>query len=455
MSSVDGGGMDVPHHISDIDVWGGPDRSYYVFIVMSFILGFFGLDHFYLRSYDTGLKKLLVNCLGLGVWYFWDIIQILYDGKTIRRDGLNSPLDWIRGIGRGVFKPSPGAPGSEKEYAAPRSYIMYTIFAVFFGFLGLDYFYIGETGRGLAKLFSVFNIFLFLFGILWVLWDAFNVLFRTESILRDGIMPMPPYTFFLGSVPTAEMFRVKELTTEEKKRPWSIWDYVPKLWIPAVPWREIYRELVVPVIQPSVAPAVAHASHAVAVGDKAVALGSKVLDSIPGVMNSIEKQTSSLTSLVNATMAAPQTLLAQGQSALAATAGDTVGKALGEGGLKLGSMLSTATAAAATAAKPTGELANVIGSVSSAATAASAIHSAASDPGAGLLSAINGIAEGMANKRAAAQTGGSMDGGYVKNQSGGGEKISSAGAALAGTLTALVIAGGAKGLYDTIKHQYG
>ena len=99
--------LPVPHHISDVNTWGYADRNYYVFVVLSFLFGFLGLDHFYLRSFDTGTKKLLFNVLGLGIWYFWDILQISTEGAAIRQNGLNSPLDWIRGIGRGVFKPLP------------------------------------------------------------------------------------------------------------------------------------------------------------------------------------------------------------------------------------------------------------------------------------------------------------------------------------------------------------
>ena len=56
-----------PHHVSDVDTWGGPDRNYFVFVVLSILFGFFGLDHMYLRSYGTGFYKLLVNVLALGL----------------------------------------------------------------------------------------------------------------------------------------------------------------------------------------------------------------------------------------------------------------------------------------------------------------------------------------------------------------------------------------------------
>ncbi len=166
----------VPHHISDVDTWLHPDRNFYVFIALTFLFGFFGLDHMYLRSNETAFKKFLLNIFGLGIWYFWDIIQVLKDGKYVRQHGLNSPFAWIRGIGRGMFVNTAAKTGGKgdsknsgaKEYAAPKSYMIYTLLAVCLGIFGADKFYVGKTWQGLAKLFTVLNNFLFLFGLLRV-----------------------------------------------------------------------------------------------------------------------------------------------------------------------------------------------------------------------------------------------------------------------------------------------
>lgn len=193
------------HHISDVDTWGGADRNYFVFVVLSIVFGFFGLDHMYLRSYGTGFYKLMINILCLGLWYWWDLVQIATEAKKIRTDGLSSPMDWIRGIGRGVFaedKPKTPVPTS------PKDYLLYTFLAVMFGWLGADKFYLGEYFQGFVKLCSCFNLFLLLFGWIWVLWDAFHAFFMTESILKNGITTPMPYSFmFTGTVP-GSIFKV-------------------------------------------------------------------------------------------------------------------------------------------------------------------------------------------------------------------------------------------------------
>ncbi len=194
------------HHISDVDTWGAPDRNYYVFVVLSFLFGFFGLDHFYLRSFGTGTQKLLLNIFGLGIWYFWDCAQILSEGEKIRKQGLASPFDWIRGIGRGTFTEG-GIMSGGGINSAQKSYLVYAFLAIFFGWLGADKFYIGAAWQGLAKLLSVFNIFLFLFGAIWVIYDAYNAFFNTRGILEHGIEAPMPYNLFFDKV-GPEIFKV-------------------------------------------------------------------------------------------------------------------------------------------------------------------------------------------------------------------------------------------------------
>jgi TM2 domain-containing membrane protein YozV len=268
------------HHISDVDIWGGhPDKNYYVYVVLAFLGGLVGADHFYLRSYDTAAKKALLNVFGLGLWYFWDLIQIMKDGDQIVKHGLSSPFDWIRGIGRGVFvmpQEGGGSKKNEPKYAAPKSYVIYTILALCLGFLGADKFYIGETMQGIAKIFSVFNIVTFLFGIAWVVWDAFHAFFMTDSILTEGITaPLPFSWFFKAPVGGCQLFQVQEVKPTEPARGW--FDFTGVLPTPGA----LYKELVVPLLQPTVGTALQQADKALMVGTQMAALGNKALQQGP------------------------------------------------------------------------------------------------------------------------------------------------------------------------------
>lgn len=280
----------IPHHISDVDVWLHPDRNFYLFIALTFLFGFFGLDHMYLRSNETAYKKFLLNIFGLGIWYFWDIIQVLKDGKYVREHGLNSPFDWIRGIGRGMFT-APAAKGGNaknkdaKEYAAPKSYVIYTVLAVLLGIFGADKFYLGNTWQGLAKLFSVFNIFLFLFGLLWVVWDAFHAFFMTKSVLEDNVTPPVPYSWVFDPI-DANQFKVQEVKDEPKKAGFSL--PIPSL--PTLPLKELYNELVVPLLQPTIGTGIQSATKVMSVGTKAAGLGTAALAAGPAFVGNLTNQ---------------------------------------------------------------------------------------------------------------------------------------------------------------------
>jgi TM2 domain-containing membrane protein YozV len=278
----------VTHHMSDVDTWGNPDRNYIVFVALSIVFGFLGLDHFYLRSFGTGTQKLVVNFLTLGFWYWWDLIQVLTDGAKIRKEGLSSPMDWIRGIGRGVFKPLSSASASankcgggsntqEKEYAAEKSYLIYAILAICFGWLGADKFYLGRGWEGAAKIFSCFNIFLFLFGWVWVLWDAFHAFFMTKDVLKNGISAPMPYSMFFTEPVPGTVFKVEEVKEGgNAQSSVGLMDWIAKTFnFPSVPSlfspRELYRELIAPLAVPPLVRAVQEITHPTPPSDNAPA----------------------------------------------------------------------------------------------------------------------------------------------------------------------------------------
>jgi TM2 domain-containing membrane protein YozV len=271
------------HHISDVDTWKGADRNFYVFAILSILFGFIGLDHFYLRSFGTGTQKALTNFATLGLWYWWDLAQVLTQGKKVRTEGLSSPFDWILGIGRGVFEPLPDISfpdgsrliegnhpplqqpqvGGKKQFPAQKSYLVYAFLAICLGWLGADKFYMGYTGQGIAKVLSCFNIFLFLFGWLWVVWDSVFAFFFTEDIMKHGISAPLPYSFFFREPIPPTMFEMNHKSQQESG---SFWDWltcppIPSFlqsWFPSVDSAKgVYNGVVKPLLQPPMTAALA------------------------------------------------------------------------------------------------------------------------------------------------------------------------------------------------------
>ena len=405
------------HQISDIDTWKHADRNYFVFVILSVLLGLLGADHFYLRSFHTGMMKIVFNIFTLGMWHYWDLIQIVYDGRKIREEGLTSPFDWICGIGRGVFT-SAKTDADSKKYVAEKSYLLYAALAIFFGFLGADKFYMGETWQGIAKVLSVFNIFLFLFGFLWVLWDSFHALFMTKSILENGISAPLPYNMFFNTPIDGKQFLVTHLVTPEEAakggfsgidlNPFSLFNklkddvekMLPTLPIPTVSYKGLYSDLVVPFMTPTVVAAI-NASKSTDPLIKMPELPDA--PTMPGLAKfGLPTSLPPLTGIPG--LPAPST--------------------------GIGMPISQAQAPAAAAAAP---------SIPANLPPMPALTEATA-----AVSAPNGAKAAFAPTPIQKHSGGARN-----------EFTAGPGPAIAGVLTAVVIAGGLKGFYDIISKQYG
>lgn len=323
------------HHFSDIDVWKHPDRSYYLFITLSVLFGFLGFDHFYLRSFGTGLQKLFVNLFTFGLWYFWDLVQICFDGQKVRTEGLDSPFEWVRGIGRGVFvdpkeKIRMMADPTLPVVRTKKDIVIYALLTVMFGIFGFDKLYMGQPWQAVTKFLSVFNILFFLFGLLWVLWDIVHIFLYPETVLQSGITPPLPFSLAFDTIEVKDQFIPEEVSKEQivyeaalLKQAWSVdsirkshfWIWNWDIWVwnwsimraAAVPpgvkapevntsgvtafrdtiLRPAYQELVVPVIQPSALTAIQSVKDHEKTIQAAGEFGKELLAAVPKITKSV------------------------------------------------------------------------------------------------------------------------------------------------------------------------
>lgn len=112
------------------------------------IASLLGLDHFYLRSPITGILKLIltsvmlsvaigasgvskIGALLLGIWYMWDLSQVLFEGDRVVKYGMTTPFDMQTGIGQGMIT------DGKTHYAQRKNFGIWS-FRTLFGFLGID-----------------------------------------------------------------------------------------------------------------------------------------------------------------------------------------------------------------------------------------------------------------------------------------------------------------------------
>jgi hypothetical protein len=174
--------------------WGGPWYSYWTLVVATIFFGFFGGDHFWLRSPTTGFLKLIANVFTLGLWWMYDILQILGEPELVQKHGLSIPGVGHAGIGAGMFiDTNPGAQTSK----SPWRYLSYLVLVCLpFGF---DFFIAGDSSGGIARLLTTVLFFLWPFGFLWGTVNMFRAVFMPRTLFEEGTYRMFPFNWIMES----------------------------------------------------------------------------------------------------------------------------------------------------------------------------------------------------------------------------------------------------------------
>jgi len=169
--------------------WGGPWYSYWSLIAFTIIGGLFGLDHFWLRSPMTGILKIIVNIFTFGLWYFYDILQILGDKDNVMKHGLTIPLIGPMGIGAGMFVDNNGGKNESKSPWRLLAYMLLVCLP-----FGLDFFIAGDTTGGVVRLLS--NI-IYPIAFIWGCVSMFHIFFMTQDVLEKGPYRMFPFSWVM------------------------------------------------------------------------------------------------------------------------------------------------------------------------------------------------------------------------------------------------------------------
>lgn len=135
-----------------------------------------GLDHFYLRSPITGIFKLVltgvmvgigagasggskIGALLVGIWYMWDLGQVFFEGDRVVKYGMTTPFDMQTGIGQGMIT-------DDKTHYAQRKNFSISSFLTLFGFTGIDAAVMGKPALLLRKFVDFCAFAGFMYGVI-------------------------------------------------------------------------------------------------------------------------------------------------------------------------------------------------------------------------------------------------------------------------------------------------
>ena len=126
--------------------------SYNIFLGLSVLGGFLGLDHLYLRSPLTFIAKLITNIFTFGTWWLYDATQAIFNRDVVKIFGLGVPGLGPRGIAAGVLaKDIP-----DKKHMA---FFVYALALFGGGIFGLDSFITGDKQTGFIRLMCLIMFF--------------------------------------------------------------------------------------------------------------------------------------------------------------------------------------------------------------------------------------------------------------------------------------------------------
>lgn len=141
--------------------------------VLSLLLGWLGIDRFYMGRIGLGILK-LITIGGVGVWWVVDMILV---GSGKARDSSGTPLISFGDPPDAVDGGMPPRYGmvSQKHFVA-------VILEVLLGGLGVDRMYMGRVGLGILKLI----VSLITFGVGAFVWGIVDYILITSGKAIDG-----------------------------------------------------------------------------------------------------------------------------------------------------------------------------------------------------------------------------------------------------------------------------
>lgn len=281
--------------------WEGSQYPYWVQCVLAATLGIVGLDHLFFHSPVTAAQKMFANVFGLGIWYFYDLIQLLGDKEYVQKYGLSRPVIGPTGLAYQSFQTIVEDAKKNQANLPPQkslnSLFLFVAYALFvFVPFGLSNFLSGDTAGGFVKLLLTVSLF---FGVvlLWNVFDFFMMLYKPTSLFEKGTNNIPPFSWIFGEYGDAWNIMKPSVVAEKmKENSEPKGSIVTRLFKPLLDFFGLSAILnLVGQAKCAAEPVIAQAQQTIAAASTAVEGGMELASAVPKVATKVGESMSAFT----------------------------------------------------------------------------------------------------------------------------------------------------------------
>lgn len=201
--------------------WEGSSLPFIFYICLAVfpLTGFFGIDQLLFFSPVTAVEKAFVNMFTLGLWYFYDMIQVFGDRSYIEEYGMSRPFFGPSGLGYQFFNHITNLfSSSTNDLPQGQGFMPLAFFFAYYMTLfvpfGLSSFLAGDMNGGIAKFILTILFFTIPFLFLWNLFEFSTLLWNPRDTFEQGVPRIPPFTATMSSRMLATNFTKPSVLVE-------------------------------------------------------------------------------------------------------------------------------------------------------------------------------------------------------------------------------------------------
>jgi TM2 domain-containing membrane protein YozV len=180
---------------TSLDRWQVQHLDYNYYMIFSIFLGFFGLDYWYLGAPGTGILKFIVNITTFGYWWFYDIVNVVFNQEQVRLFGPAVPAVGSIGIGGARFRDDERPKADKETLDKHMNFMLYGLALTFLGIFGIDSLITGDIEGFMIRLGCFFTVILIPISLVWWIANLYSYYGNTNDCINQH------WDFFGGPEP--------------------------------------------------------------------------------------------------------------------------------------------------------------------------------------------------------------------------------------------------------------